>query len=295
MAGDEPFAYYGTPALRGGNAGENRVTYGSLHSLMTFDALGAAPLLTATPAAGRARPHRRLLSTRARRGAAHRRRADRRRSSGLDAARHIDLYDVEPYVIRAADAAATFLHHHLADAADPLAGSTTCPSTFDVRPFFPEDPGTMHRGRSREPCPWPVHPRTPNSPPWTTPAPGQEQWRGSALGYLVPGSSEKGSGSGANDRTASGRGRTCPWTGPGRVGRSGGDDAPRRRRRPGTVTAPTVVSAPPGPTRNATMPPAAPVCRVEVAPVWRGRDVDLACAGGEGAQRGQRAPPAATR
>jgi hypothetical protein len=36
---------------RRGTAGywENRVTYGSLHPLMTFDALGAAPLLAATP------------------------------------------------------------------------------------------------------------------------------------------------------------------------------------------------------------------------------------------------------
>ena len=34
----------------------------------------------------------------------------------LDAKQHIDLYDVEPYVKHAADAAATFLHHHLGGA-----------------------------------------------------------------------------------------------------------------------------------------------------------------------------------
>ena len=31
----------------------------------------------------------------------------------LDAMRHIDLYDVEPYVTQAADAAAEFLHRRL--------------------------------------------------------------------------------------------------------------------------------------------------------------------------------------
>lgn len=48
MSGDEPFAYYGTQRSAAPHW-ENRVTYGSLHTLMTFDALGAAPLLAATP------------------------------------------------------------------------------------------------------------------------------------------------------------------------------------------------------------------------------------------------------
>jgi hypothetical protein len=39
MAGEEPYAYYGTE--RSAARWENRVTYGSLHALMTFDALGA--------------------------------------------------------------------------------------------------------------------------------------------------------------------------------------------------------------------------------------------------------------
>jgi hypothetical protein len=48
MGGDEPYAYYGT-ARSASPHWEGRVTRGSLHSLMTFDALGAAPLLADTP------------------------------------------------------------------------------------------------------------------------------------------------------------------------------------------------------------------------------------------------------
>ena len=60
MGGDEPYAYYGTPRSRSPHW-RNEVTRGSLHSLMTFDALGAADLLARHPAAGRARRARRLL------------------------------------------------------------------------------------------------------------------------------------------------------------------------------------------------------------------------------------------
>jgi hypothetical protein len=48
MNGDEPLSYYGTSRSAAAHW-ENRLIYGSLHALMTFDALGAAPLLTATP------------------------------------------------------------------------------------------------------------------------------------------------------------------------------------------------------------------------------------------------------
>jgi fermentation-respiration switch protein FrsA (DUF1100 family) len=111
MRGDEPFAYYGT--ARSASPGwENRVTYGSLHTLMTFDALGAAPLLGTTP----------LLVVHGRTDAyctpelAEAVYAD---GSGpkeirwLDARQHIDLYDTPPYVTEAADAAAEFLHRRL--------------------------------------------------------------------------------------------------------------------------------------------------------------------------------------
>src|SRR6202035_552447 len=48
MGGAEPYEYYGTE--RSAAPGwRNRVTRGSLHSLMTFDALGSAELLGDTP------------------------------------------------------------------------------------------------------------------------------------------------------------------------------------------------------------------------------------------------------
>jgi fermentation-respiration switch protein FrsA (DUF1100 family) len=111
MGGDEPFAYYGTDRSAAARW-ENRVTYGSLHTLMTFDALGAAPLLGATP----------LLVVHGRTDAycspelAEALYAD---ASGpkeflwLDAREHIDLYDKQPFVTQAADAAAEFLHRRL--------------------------------------------------------------------------------------------------------------------------------------------------------------------------------------
>ena len=111
MAGDEPYAYYGTDRAKAEHW-ENRVTYGSLHSLMTFDALGAAPLLAETP----------LLIVHGRKDdycspelaeAVHADATGPKEIRWLDATQHIDLYDVEPYVTQAADAAAEFLRRHL--------------------------------------------------------------------------------------------------------------------------------------------------------------------------------------
>ena len=108
MGGDEPYAYYGT-GRSAAQHWENRVTYGSLHSLMTLDALGAAPLLGGTP----------LLVVHGRTDdycspelaeAAYAAASGPKTLMWLDAAQHIDLYDVEPYVTEAADAAASFLH-----------------------------------------------------------------------------------------------------------------------------------------------------------------------------------------
>ncbi|KKK06772.1 alpha/beta hydrolase [Micromonospora sp. HK10] len=110
MGGDEPYAYYGTERSASPHW-RNRVTRGSLHALMTFDALGAAPLLAATP----------LLVVHGRADAycapelaaeLHRRAPGEKELVWLDAGRHIDLYDVEPYVTEAVDAAAAFLHRH---------------------------------------------------------------------------------------------------------------------------------------------------------------------------------------
>jgi hypothetical protein len=79
---------------------------------MTLDALGAAPLLSATP----------LLIVHGRKddycspelaAAAYEDAAGPKEIRWLDAEQHIDLYDVEPYVSQAADAAAEFLHRKL--------------------------------------------------------------------------------------------------------------------------------------------------------------------------------------
>lgn len=111
MAGDEPYAYYGT-ARSASPYWRNEVTTGSLHSLMTFDALGAAELLAATP----------LLVVHGRTDAycspqlaqdLHERKPGDKEILWMDVGRHIDLYDVEPHVTRAVQATADFLHRNL--------------------------------------------------------------------------------------------------------------------------------------------------------------------------------------
>jgi uncharacterized protein len=111
MAGDEPFAYYGT-ARSASPHWTNSVTRGSLHSLMTFDALGAAPLLAETP----------LLIVHGNvdaycspelAAAMHAETGGEKEIVWLDANEHIDLYDREPWVTEAVDAAAGFLHKRL--------------------------------------------------------------------------------------------------------------------------------------------------------------------------------------
>ncbi|MDP9847073.1 alpha/beta hydrolase [Streptosporangium lutulentum] len=107
MGGDEPYAYYGT-ARSASSHWESRVTRGSLHSLMTFDALGAAPLLADTP----------LLVVHGKADAycSPDLAAELYENTGgdkeivwLDCDRHIDLYDVEPHVTQAAEATTAFL------------------------------------------------------------------------------------------------------------------------------------------------------------------------------------------
>ncbi|MEV4641627.1 alpha/beta hydrolase [Actinoplanes sp. NPDC049548] len=123
MGGDEPFAYYGT--ARGyADRWENRVTKGSLHALMTFDALGAAPLLTETPLLivhGRKDDYCSPDLAEAMFAAA----PGEKEIHWLDAREHIDFYDVEPIVTRAAQVTADFLHRHLRGerpTAPPVAG-----------------------------------------------------------------------------------------------------------------------------------------------------------------------------
>ncbi|MBC6456506.1 alpha/beta hydrolase [Actinomadura sp. HBU206391] len=111
MGGDEPYSYYGTGRSASPHW-DDQVTRGSLHSLMTFDALGAAALLGATP----------LLVVHGKVDAycspelaveLHERAAGAKELVWLDAGEHVDLYDVEPYVTEAVEATAEFLHRHL--------------------------------------------------------------------------------------------------------------------------------------------------------------------------------------
>jgi fermentation-respiration switch protein FrsA (DUF1100 family) len=111
MGGDEPFAYYGT-ARSASEHWENRVTRGSLHSLMTFDALGAAPLLADTPLLivhGKVDAYCSPDLARA----MHERAAGEKEIVWLDCEQHIDLYDREPHITDAVDAAVGFLGKHL--------------------------------------------------------------------------------------------------------------------------------------------------------------------------------------
>jgi uncharacterized protein len=112
MGGDEPYAYYGTSRSRSPHW-RNEVTRGSLHSLMTFDALGAAELLADTP----------LLIIHGQRDdycspalaqAVYDRTPGDKEILWLDAGLHTDLYDNRPYVGQAAAAAAGFLGRKLA-------------------------------------------------------------------------------------------------------------------------------------------------------------------------------------
>ncbi|MET8151946.1 alpha/beta hydrolase [Actinoplanes sp. NPDC049668] len=111
MAGDEPWSYYGT-ARSAAASWDNRVTRGSLHSLMTFDALGRAALLAETP----------LLIVHGRKddycspelaARMHAETPGDKEIVWLDAGEHVDLYDVEPYVTQAVTATAAFLRRTL--------------------------------------------------------------------------------------------------------------------------------------------------------------------------------------
>jgi uncharacterized protein len=111
MGGQEPYAYYGT-ARSFSPHWRNQVTRGSLHSLMTFDALGAAELLASTP----------LLVVHGRTDAycspelaqaLYERTPGDKQILWLDAGQHTDLYDGEPHVARAVQATAGFLHRTL--------------------------------------------------------------------------------------------------------------------------------------------------------------------------------------
>jgi len=119
MAGDEPWAYYGSPRSAAATW-ENRVTRGSLHALLTFDVLGRAALLGETPLLlvhGRKDDYcSPELATRM-----HDETPGESEIVWLDAEQHIDLYDREPYVSQAVTATADFLRRTLRAAPNPAA------------------------------------------------------------------------------------------------------------------------------------------------------------------------------
>lgn len=123
MSGDEPYAYYGTARSHSPHW-RNQVTRGSLHSLMTFDALGAVPLLAATPLLiihGRADAYCSPDLARA----AYEGKPGDREIVWLDAGQHIDLYDNRPYVSRACDLTAAFMREKLANPPIRAVGAST--------------------------------------------------------------------------------------------------------------------------------------------------------------------------
>ncbi|MDQ0366442.1 alpha/beta hydrolase [Catenuloplanes indicus] len=111
MGGDEPFAYYGTARGAAPNW-RNEVTRGSLHALMTLDALGAAPLLAETPLLVVHGTNDDYCSPELAR-MLHERTPGERELRWLEADLHIDLYDSAPHVAAATEATAEFLRKHL--------------------------------------------------------------------------------------------------------------------------------------------------------------------------------------
>ena len=123
MSGDEPWSYYGT-ARSAAATWENRLTRGSLHALLTFDALGRAALLAETPLLivhGRKDDYcSPELATRM-----HDDTPGAKEIVWLDAGQPIDLYYREPYVSQAVTATVDFLRRTLRGAAGtarPAAG-----------------------------------------------------------------------------------------------------------------------------------------------------------------------------
>jgi fermentation-respiration switch protein FrsA (DUF1100 family) len=111
MPGDEPYAYYGTE--RGASpTWRNEVTRASVRELVTVDNMMGADFLSPKPALIVHGVVDRFCSPE---GAeeAFRRLDEPKRIVWVDAKQHIDLYDREPYVTQAVDAADDFLREHL--------------------------------------------------------------------------------------------------------------------------------------------------------------------------------------
>jgi fermentation-respiration switch protein FrsA (DUF1100 family) len=112
MAGDEPYAYYGTD--RGHTASwRNEVTAYSVFTLLTFNTLGAASFVAPTPLLivhGRKDDYCSPEGAQAAFDAA----GEPKRIVWLDTTNHIDLYDQQQYVGRAVGELADHFGRHLA-------------------------------------------------------------------------------------------------------------------------------------------------------------------------------------
>ncbi|NBE96321.1 alpha/beta hydrolase [Nonomuraea sp. KC401] len=111
MPGDEPYAYYGT--ARGASPHwVNEVTRASVRELITMDHMMGADFLSPKPALIVHGIVDRFCSPE---GAeeVYKRLDEPKELVWVDAKRHIDLYDQEPYVTRAVDATAAFLEARL--------------------------------------------------------------------------------------------------------------------------------------------------------------------------------------
>ncbi|MEU4238160.1 alpha/beta hydrolase [Actinoplanes sp. NPDC026619] len=97
MPGEEPWSYYSRHTTNW----VNRVTRGSLHSLMTLDVLSARPLLPPSLVVHGRKDDYCSPELAEALGADE--------TVWLDCERHVDLYDAEPYVTQAVAATATFL------------------------------------------------------------------------------------------------------------------------------------------------------------------------------------------
>lgn len=111
MPGREPFAYYGTG--RGASARwQNSVTRSSVRELLTIDNMIGADFLSPTPGLIVHGTEDAYCSPAGAREA-WQRMGEPKRITWLDAIRHTDLYDTEPYVSQAADAVTAFLAEYL--------------------------------------------------------------------------------------------------------------------------------------------------------------------------------------
>jgi fermentation-respiration switch protein FrsA (DUF1100 family) len=108
MPGEEPWSYYSKHT----DNWTNRVTRGSLHSLMTLDVLGVRPLLPPSLIVHGRRDD--YCSPELARAMA----ADK--TVWLDTDRHVDLYDAEPFVTEAVDATVAFLRETAGSSSEML-------------------------------------------------------------------------------------------------------------------------------------------------------------------------------